>query len=256
MTNLEIAEHLVHSFATGDTKIAEKYLDQRYKQHNLNFANGGAAFVQAVKQLQDADEATTVETIRKFEEQDYVILQNVYNFAGAGLQVGFDVFRFSDGKIVEHWDNLAPLMGMSPSGHTQIDGVIDVVNVMQTAENKKVVADFVRDVLRGENPARMSIYFEGDQYVQHNVDIADGISGLQKALNEMASQGVEMTYDQTHLILGQGNFVLVISEGELGHQHVAFYDLFRVEALKISEHWDIVEAIPPETKWANSNGKF
>ena len=34
-----------------------------------------------------------------------VFLQTVYNFAGAGEQVAFDIFRFdANGKIAEHWD--------------------------------------------------------------------------------------------------------------------------------------------------------
>ena len=34
----------------------------------------------------------------------------LYNFAGAGEQVGFDVFRFDeDGKIAEHWDVMETL---------------------------------------------------------------------------------------------------------------------------------------------------
>ena len=38
------------------------------------------------------------------EDGDKVFLQTVYNFAGAGEQVAFDIFRFdADGKIAEHW---------------------------------------------------------------------------------------------------------------------------------------------------------
>ena len=48
---------------------------------------------------------TTVNNIRAFEDGDKVFLQTVDNFAGAGEQVAFDVFRFdSEGKIAEHWD--------------------------------------------------------------------------------------------------------------------------------------------------------
>ena len=31
-------------------------------------------------------------------------LHTDYNFFGP--KIGFDIFRFEDGKIVEHWDNL------------------------------------------------------------------------------------------------------------------------------------------------------
>ena len=65
-----------------------------------------------------------------------------------------------------------------------------------------------------------------------------------------------MKYDQVHKVLGEGNFVLVASEGALGDQHTAFYDLFRVENGKIAEHWDTIEAIPPKSEWKNNNGKF
>ena len=51
-------------------------------------------------------------------------------------------------------------------------------------------------------------------------------------------------------------FVLVVSEGHLGGKHNSFYDLFRVENGKISEHWDTIEEIPAKETWKNNNGKF
>ncbi|WP_424532072.1 nuclear transport factor 2 family protein [Shewanella sp.] len=57
-------------------------------------------------------------------------------------------------------------------------------------------------------------------------------------------------------ILGEGNFVLSISEGTFMQQHVAFYDLFRVQEGKIVEHWDTIETIPAQQDWKNNNGKF
>ena len=37
-----------------------------------------------------------------------------------------------------------------------------------------------------------------------------------------------MEYDQVHKVLGEGNFVLTVSEGKFGKgDHVAYYDLFR-----------------------------
>jgi hypothetical protein len=38
-----------------------------------------------------------------------------------------------------------------------------------------------------------------------------------------------MKYDKVQRILGVGNFVLVMCEGEFSGEHVAYYDLFRVE---------------------------
>ena len=103
---------------------------------------------------------------------------------------------------------------------------------------------------------KLTGYFDADNYVQHNPQIADGLSGLGKALEAMAKAGVTMRYSRVHKVLGEGDFVLVVSEGHLGDDHVAFYDLFRLERGKIVEHWDAIEAIPPRAKWKNGNGTF
>jgi len=57
-------------------------------------------------------------------------------------------------------------------------------------------------------------------------------------------------------VLGQGNFVLVMSGIKYEGKDAAVYDLFRVEAGKIVEHWDVLELVPPKSAWKNTNGKF
>ena len=77
----------------------------------------------------------------------------------------------------------------------------------------------------------------------------DQLSGLSKALGEMAKAGITMKYDTIHKVLGEGNFVLVVSEGQLGGKRSSFYDLFRIENDKIAEHWDTIEEIPSKEEW-------
>ena len=57
-------------------------------------------------------------------------------------------------------------------------------------------------------------------------------------------------------VLGEGNFVLVVSEGAFAGKPTSFYDLFRVQNAKIAEHWDTMETIPARAEWKNANGKF
>ena len=64
-------------------------------------------------------------------------MQTVYNFAGAGEQVAFDIFRFDEnGKIAEHWDNLAAKAEPTPSGRTQIDGTMELKDLDKTEANR------------------------------------------------------------------------------------------------------------------------
>ena len=256
MTNKEKALALIETFATGDTKKAKELLAENYIQHNLAYGTGADAFIGAVQYLASVPIKTTVNNIRAFEDGDKVFLQTVYNFAGAGEQVAFDIFRIdSDGKIAEHWDNLAVKAEPNPSGHTQIDGTLEKKNV-DKEETRKVVAGFVGDVLRGENPDKLTSYFNGDHYIQHNTAIADGLSGLGAALETMAKQGVQMIYNKTHFVLADGDYALAVSEGTFGGVETSFYDLFRVENGNIAEHWDVMETIADKKDWQNQNGKF
>ena len=257
-TQIDKALALTGTFASGDTDLAASLLNEGYIQHNLAYGTGADAFIASVEGLAAAPEATTVENIRAFEDGEYVFLQTVYNFAGAGEQVAFDIFRFDEeGKIAEHWDNLAALAAeANPSGHTQIDGTMEVTDLDKTEENRELVKNFLYDVMQGNNPDKTADYFDGDAYIQHNTAIADGVSGLNAALAALAEQGIEMIYDETHMILAQGNFVLAVSEGTYGGAHTSYYDLWRVENGKIAEHWDVMETIAEEATWQNQNGKF
>ncbi|MBR0276972.1 MAG: nuclear transport factor 2 family protein, partial [Clostridia bacterium] len=254
--NKEKALALIGSFASGDTSVADEVLADGYIQHNLAYGTGKAAFISAVEGLKATGVPTTVKNVRAFTDGDYVFLQNLYNFAGAGDQVAFDVFRFENGKIAEHWDNLDAVAAPNPSGHTQTDGATEIKDLDKTEENKKIVLGFVEDVLMGKNMEALTSYYDGNNYIQHNTGIADGLDGLGSALATMAEQGIAMVYDETHLLLGEGNFVLAASQGTLGGTPVTYYDLFRVENGKIAEHWDIIENLTEETTWANNNGKF
>lgn len=192
MTNKEKALELIGTFASEDSVKAKELLAKDYIQHNLAYRTGADAFIGAVEYLASAPVKTTVNNIRAFEDGDKVFLHTVYNFAGTGEQVAFDIFRFdADGKIAEHWDNLAAKAEVNPSGHTQIDGTLEKKNV-DREETRKVVSEFVGDVLRGENLDKFASYFDGDNYIQHNTAIADGVSGLGAALEAMAKQGIQM----------------------------------------------------------------
>ena len=257
MTNIQKALELIGTFASGDTERAKSLLAEGYIQHNLAYGTGRDAFVGSVSYLASAPVKTTVNNIRAFEDGDKVFLQTVYNFAGAGEQVAFDIFRFDEnGLIAEHWDNLAAKAEPNPSGRTQIDGTKEIKDLGKTEENRELVKNFLYDVMQGKHPEKTADYFDGDLYIQHNTGIADGLSGLGAALAALAEQGVQMIYDKTHQVLAQGNFVLAVSEGTFGGAPTSYYDLWRVENGKIAEHWDVMETIADESTWQNRNGKF
>lgn len=243
---------VLKSIETGDKKGVSYINDATYTQHNLGVADGLAGFGAL---LQNAPEGGfKVNTIRAFEDGNYVFTQTEYDFFGP--KIGFDVFRYENGLVVEHWDNLIEKTVLNPSNHSQTDGTTVITDLDKTEVNKALVANFVTDILMNGKMEKLAGYFDGDNYIQHNPNIADGLSGLGKALEAMAKQGITMVYTNTHKVLAQGNFVLVISEGTFAGKPTSFYDLFRVENNKIAEHWDVIETIAAESDRKNTNGKF
>lgn len=100
--------------------------------------------------------------------------------------------------------------------------------------NKQKVVELLKSIETGATEPVG--YINAEKYTQHNLSVADGLSGLGAALEAMASQGIKMVYDKVHIVLGEGNFVLVVSEGNFANEPTSFYDLFRVENGKIAEH--------------------
>lgn len=257
MTNIQKALELINTFATGDAEKAASLLAEDYIQHNLAYGTGRDAFVGSVQYLASAPVKTTVENVRAYEDGDKVFLQTVYNFAGAGEQVAFDIFRFDEnGLIAEHWDNLAAKADPNPSGRTQIDNYAEIKDLDKTEANREVVKNFLHDVMMGKAPEKTPDYFEGGKYIQHNTGIADGLDGLGAALEALGKQGIQMIYDKIHQVLAQGDMVLAVSEGTFGGAPTSYYDLWRVENGKIAEHWDVMETIADKDTWQNQNGKF
>ena len=252
LSNKEKAVALLNSFNTGDTTPISYINAGKYIQHNLAVGDGLEGFGEVMKNAPEGGFKANV--VRAFQDGDYVFTHTVYDFFGP--KIGFDVFLFEEGLIVEHWDNLIEIMPANPSGHSQTDGATELTDLDKTESNKAFIKDFLTTILVNGEMDKVANYFDGDNYIQHNPSIGDGLSGLGAAMQAMAEQGIKMEYHKIHRVIGEGNFVLAVSEGKFAGQATSYYDLFRVENGKIAEHWDVMETILPKSEWKNSNGKF
>ncbi len=252
-SNTEKVVALLNSFNTGDQTPITYINPNKYIQHNLAVGDGLAGFGEVMKNAPPGGFKANV--IRAFADGDYVVTHTEYDFFGP--KAAFDVFRFEDGLIVEHWDNLIEVQAANPSGRTQFDGPTEITDLEKTESNKQVVTDFIEQVLFDGEMDKVASFINPTNYLQHNPAVADGLEGFGQAMQYFAENGLVMEYHKLHKVLGRGNFVLAVSEGKFGRgEHSAFYDLFRLEDGLIVEHWDVIETIPPKNEWKNSNGKF
>ena len=252
MTNKEKVVALLKSIETGAAEPIGYINPNKYTQHNLGAADGLEGFKALIASLPPSTSKTDI--VRVIQDGDYVITHSIDD--SSEPTVGFDIFKFENGKIVEHWDNLQETVTETANGHTMIDGATEIKDLDKTKENKELVEKFVIGFLVNGDMTAVDKYLDSTSYVQHNPGIADNVEGLKQALKYFMDNKISFKYDKVHMILGEGNFVLTVSEGEIGGVHSSFYDLFRVENGKIVEHWDTIEAIPSKETWKNTNGKF
>ena len=241
----------------GDVDTMRQVANADYIQHNPFIPTGLEPFIGLLPVLQEA--GTTAENIRMFEDGNYVFMHNIWRNAapfGAPEMVSFDIIRVDEnGKVAEHWDALQPLVTETASGRTQTDGPTEVTDLEKTEANKALAVALIEDVLMGKNPAKITDYISAESYAQHNPHIKDGLAGIVEAVETLTAQNNMFQYTKVHKVLGEGNFVLTISEGQWNGTTNAFYDLFRMEDGRIVEHWDVIQPVPT-TGLANSNGMF
>lgn len=132
ISNKNKAVALISSIETGDHAPIAYINPDKYIQHNLAVGDGLEGFGEVMKALPEGSAKADVK--RAFEDGGYVVLHTEYDFFGP--KVGFDVFRFEDGLIVEHWNNLQEIAPPNPSGRTQLDGATAVKDLDKTDETR------------------------------------------------------------------------------------------------------------------------
>ncbi len=175
------------------------------------------------------------------ESKDYVII---------------DIYHVEDGKILEHWDAAIALQPENPSHHTQLDGASEAQNLDQTETNRALVSQFFTDVFIDGNYGHITMYTNGDDFIQHSPNLADGAQTMRDFLLQLKDQGNPIIYKKLHRTVAQGDLVLTHSEGEFNGQRTAFFELWRVADGKIVELWNVIRAVPEDADIKHSNGIF
>jgi predicted SnoaL-like aldol condensation-catalyzing enzyme len=246
---------MIEIFRDRDSTAINRFFSDQFVQHDPNIADGLSglrAFVTEVRKSPTAN----ITIYRTIVDGDIVMLHSKYEgWPGFSEPViAFDIFRFKNGKIVEHWGGQAPEAAPNPSGHTQVDGATAVMDPERTEANRTLVSNFKQVVTVELHFARVNEFIDGDHYVQHASGVGDGTARMKARVSQVEKPGTAPVLIPRRYI-AEGNFVLCLVEART-EPPTANYDLFRVEKGKIAEHWDVLSVIPPHDQWKNPNGPF
>lgn len=250
-----VIEAMTETLLKGNVDAVDSYFAPSYIQHNPDVPSGSEAFKQLVGMLSGGN-GLEAEFVRVIGDGDMVAVHGRYTGFGPTPMIAFDVFRLEDGKIAEHWDNLILEQPLNPSGRSQVDGATEIADLDKTEANKAKVEEFLTRSMINHEEVDITQYISPVTYLQHNPMVADGLEGFGAFMAEIGKQGITMEYSTVHKVIGEGNFVLTMSEGSFGGVPQAFYDLFRLENDLIVEHWDIIVPMPGPDAKHNEAGKF
>lgn len=251
-TKKEQIKALLKSIETGDPESIAVVDEAKYIQHNPQTLEGSEGLAALFKRLSKT--SPRVNIVRAFEDGDFVFAHTEYDFASR--KIGFEVFRFEEGRAVEHWDNIQERLEPVNAEPGMVDGPAESTDHHLTETNRTLVRSFVETVFIDQQLARLPEYVDEHSYTEHDPRLSGGITGLQSGLASREGGVRPLDYQRVHRVLAEGDFVLCVSEGLFEERHSAFYDLFRIAGGKIVEHWDTIEKIAPVSQWKNKNGKF
>jgi predicted SnoaL-like aldol condensation-catalyzing enzyme len=247
---------MIDIFRKKDSTAVDRYFGESFIQHDPSLTDGLAGMKSFAAEIANSPGAD-ITIYRTLVDGDFVLLHSRYQGLAryAGPAIAFDLFRFMDGKIVEHWGGQEPEASPNLSGRTQVDGPTEVVDREKTEANRTLVRTYRETVMVSLRFDRIEEFIEGAHYAQHASKIGDGIARLRERIASVAKEGGQL-YLSPRRFVAEGNFVLALSEGDLPTGPTALYDLFRLENGKIVEHWDVLTPVPPRDQWKNSNGPF
>ena len=151
---------LLEGIETGDPEAVAVVNEVRYIQHNPQTHEGSEGLAALFQRLSKT--SPKVNIVRR--------------------KIGFEIFRFEDGRAVEHWDNIQERQGPNKSGRSMVDGPTEAVDLELTESNRTLVRSFVESVLIDGNLDRLTDFVDEKAYAEHNPRLGDGIALLRSAV--------------------------------------------------------------------------
>jgi predicted SnoaL-like aldol condensation-catalyzing enzyme len=227
--NKELANAMYEQvFAKKDLSSVEKFVHpEKYLQHDPRVSDGiegKKKFLQTVKSYKPR---------RLLADGDLVVFHGHYEYNSGKNEIGFDIIRVENSKIVEHWSICEPevfpgqqkdevqkpagveTMGLNLEVLSQLGGSCEIGDSSNTEATRRLAENFSRDILLNRQFDKLSMYLDDNNYTEHDFHIPySGGNAIQKF--------IEITpfwkLNKIHKFVVDGNFFFNYGEGEVPTQ--------------------------------------
>ncbi len=118
---------------------------------------------------------------------------------------------------------------------------------------KELVSAYMADVWVNRKVEAVTKYVSADTFIQHNPHLDNGLEALQGFLPHLFNNLMPEGTWTVKRIIAEDNMVVVhsLAKPNPAALGMAVVDIFRVEAGKIVEHWDLTADVPETTVSGN-----
>jgi predicted SnoaL-like aldol condensation-catalyzing enzyme len=262
----------------GHMELSPRYQAEDYIQHNPNVPTGRAAFVNFFQNVVGVKPANPIPAtlspgpVVSGAKGDFVFLvfeeqsPDPRDAAKTYHHNSFEVLRFQNGKVQEHWDSFRRMA--APAGAPKPPAFEQPPSQMARGSTGTLSADErrnlelatleMKDMLQyGHLELADTVMDPG--YLQHNPNVPQGRDGFKKFMsanpNRTAREIKPEWLNAPSLTLVSGPYVLMMWErrdkdpNDPARDYVwHHFDLVRVENGLIKEHWDEAVIAAPATR--------
>jgi len=168
MLGTKARQAVIDIFRKKDVTAVDCYFGEPFIQHDPNLADGLAGMKSFAAEIASSPNAN-VKIYRTLVDEDFVLLHSIYEGVAryGGSAIAFDLFRFNDGKIVEHWGGQEPQAPPNLSGRTQVDGPSEIVDREKTEDNRTLVRTYRETAMVSLRFDRIGDFIDAAHYAQH-----------------------------------------------------------------------------------------